>query len=89
MGMTHQDISKVEIDKDIFEIPDMNVVAFYEEISGINFLVMYKFDNNKLVSGIYSAMGKSVTAVEKNLKIFYMKNTEKSKELMIIIKYTG
>jgi len=74
-GMTQQDISKVEIDKDIFEIPDMNVVAFYEEISGINFLVMYKFDNNKLVSGIYSAMGKSVTVEngEKFKNILYEK----------------
>ncbi len=74
-GMSQQDISKIEIDKDIFEIPDETPVAFYEEISGINFLVKYKFDNNKLVSGSYLALGKLVTEEngEKLKKILYEK----------------
>lgn len=80
-GMTQQDVAKIEIDKDIFEIPDISPLAFYEEISGINFLVMYKFDNNKLVSGSYSALGKSVTAEngEKLKNILYEKYGKEQK----------
>lgn len=80
-GMTQQDVAKIEIDKDIFEIPDISPLAFYEEISGINFLVMYKFENNKLVIGSYSALGKSVTAEkgEKLKKILYEKYGKEQK----------
>jgi len=79
--MTQKDVAKIEIDKDIFEIPDITPIAFYEEISGINFLVMYKFEDNKLVSGVYSALGKSVTPEngEKLKKILYEKYGKEQK----------
>ena len=60
-GMSPQEVMKIEIDKDIFDIPDMNGMGFYEEILGINTLVLYQFENNKLVKGSYIASGKDIT----------------------------
>lgn len=60
-GISPQEVMKLEIDKDIFDIPDMNGIGFYEEILGINTLVLYQFENNKLVKGSYIASGKDIT----------------------------
>ncbi len=60
-GMSIKDIMKLEIDKDIFDIPDLNGIGFYEEVLGINALVVYQFEDNKLIKGSYSASGKEIT----------------------------
>ena len=52
----------LEIDKEITEIQEMNAIAFYEELSGVNFWVMYEFFNHKLERGSYSTNGKVVTS---------------------------
>lgn len=61
-GMDEQDVMGLEIDKEITEIPEMNAIAFYEELSGVNFWVMYEFFNHKLERGSYSTNGKVVTS---------------------------
>jgi hypothetical protein len=60
-GISPQDVMKIEIDKDIFDIPDINGIGFYEEILGFNALVLYQFENNKLIKGSYVASGKDIT----------------------------
>lgn len=60
-GMTLQDVSKIEMNNDIFEIPDINGLGLYEEILGINALVIYQFEDGKLVKGSYVASGKDIT----------------------------
>ncbi len=60
-GMTIQDVSKIEIKNDIFDITDINGLGLYEEILGINALVIYEFEEGKLVKGSYLASGKDIT----------------------------
>lgn len=87
-GATQQEVTKSEIDKDVFDIADIGGVGLYDEVLEINTLVIYQFENSKLVKGVYSASGKDVNE-EKYNEIKSILNKKYGSEKIFTDEKTG
>lgn len=87
-GMSSKEIVRLEINKDFVEVNGGKNIALYDEILGYNFLVIYKFYNDKLIEGVYSLIDNEDRFYElkKSLELKYGKAKEEIKDIKALWK---